>query len=384
VADLPLRVLVIGSYDHTTPRARQLDRLLALIGAHTDRRRVEVWGDDRSVVLGGSKLRTVARVVTGLARVGWRFLRAPRPDVVLVPYPGHFDMLVLGPLARMRRVPVVLDLFISLHDTAVGDRGLVGDASLLGRALRFVDRRAVRGAQRVLADTPEHAAHFARLGGVDERRVSVVPVGADDRVFAPVRGVDPVPGRVLFYGTFIPLHGTDVIVRAAALLGSAPETAGVRVRMIGDGQDRPAAEALAATLGARIEFVAPMAEERLAKEIAAAEMCLGIFDDGAKAARVVPNKVFQVLAAGQPCITARTPAVESMFGDIAGDGLVLVPPGDPEALAAAVAQLHLDPERRRSVAAGGRRAFDERAADVVLAPRLRDALVAVSRPGNRG
>jgi len=58
---------------------------------------------------------------------------------------------------------------------------------------------------------------------------------------------------------------------------------------------------------------------------------LGIFGTGAKAARVIPNKVFQALACARPVVTADTPAARELLTHEI-DAL-LVPPGDGSALA---------------------------------------------------
>ena len=57
-------------------------------------------------------------------------------------YPGWFDVLLLAVLARVRRMPVVFDIFISLYDTVVSDRELAAPRSVLGRTCRLVDRLA--------------------------------------------------------------------------------------------------------------------------------------------------------------------------------------------------------------------------------------------------
>ena len=75
-------------------------------------------------------------------------------------------------------------------------------------------------------------------------------------------------------------------------------------------------------------------------EIQAAGCALGIFGTGAKAARVIPNKAFQAIACATPLITADTPAARELLTD--GHDALLVPPGDPEALAAAVRRLAAD------------------------------------------
>lgn len=354
-------VLVLGSFDPVMTRNRQLLRLLGSLDVDVRVRHVPVWSSERLGDATGSRWRLALRVAWGLVRIGVAFLRSPRPDVLLVPYPGHFDMFVLGPLARLRRVPVVLEFFISLHETTVLDRGLVQDRSWVARVTRAADRWSIRWSTLVLADTPEDAAFFASLAGVAPERCRVVWIGADPAVFHPV-SEEAVAGRVLFYGTYIPLHGTDTIVRAAAQLGGD----GVTVRMIGSGQLRDEIEQLARSLDAPVEFVDTVDEAELPLEIARAQLCLGIFDGGPKAARVVPNKVFQVLAVGRPCITAETPAVRAALGD----AVVCVPPEDPGALALAISGLLGDEARSADLLRRGRELMDGPFSESQLADRL--------------
>jgi glycosyltransferase involved in cell wall biosynthesis len=73
--------------------------------------------------------------------------------------------------------------------------------------------------------------------------------------------------------------------------------------------------------------------------VASHHVCLGIFGTGDKAQRVVPNKVFQGAAAGCAIVTSDTPPQRRALGDAA----ILVPPGNPEALATALLRLADDP-----------------------------------------
>ena len=61
----------------------------------------------------------------------------------------------------------------------------------------------------------------------------------------------------------------------------------------------------------------------------------------AKAAMVVPNKVYQAAAAGRPLVTRDGPALREVLEP--GAHCLVCPPGDPDALAAAVARLLDDP-----------------------------------------
>jgi glycosyltransferase involved in cell wall biosynthesis len=272
---------------------------------------------------------------------------------------------VLGPIARLRRVPAVLDVFISLFDTVVSDRGLRSPRSPVALATRTLDTVACWSVPLVVVDTPEHADFFARFTHRNRSRFGVLWVGAEELRFVPA----PDPGDdapILWYLTYIPLHGFDTVARAAALLGDDGRT----IRLIGDGQERARAEALAAELGlTNLEFVAPVPEAELPAEIARSSICLGVFGTSDKAARVVPNKVFQGAAAGRPVVTAANPAIANAFGD----ALVTVPAGDAAALADALRALR--GPARLAFAQRGRTVFESRYSEAALAADL-DALLA--------
>jgi glycosyltransferase involved in cell wall biosynthesis len=214
----------------------------------------------------------------------------------------------------------------------------------------------------VVVDTPEHAAFFASFTrrGID--KFAVLWVGADESLYRPAPDAgDAAP--ILWYLTYIPLHGFDTVARAAALL--ARTDPGRTLRLVGDGQDRATAEAVAKEMGLHnIEFVDAVPERELPDEISRASICLGVFGTSDKASRVVPNKVFQCAAASRAIVTAETPAIRTAFGD----ALVTVPVADAEALAEALRSLH--GEARLQAAARAREVFATRFSDAALARDL--------------
>ena len=84
-----------------------------------------------------------------------------------------------------------------------------------------------------------------------------------------------------------------------------------------------------------VEWVEWVEYERLPEEIQRAGCALGVFGTSPKTGRVIPNKAFQALACGTPLVTADTPAARELLTD--GESALLVPPGDPDALADGVA-----------------------------------------------
>ena len=288
-----------------------------------------------------------------LARAELRLLRRPaeRYDAVIVGYPGHFDL----PAARRaaRGAPVIFNPLVSLADTLVSDRARFQPGSLPARALSLVDRRALRSADVVVADTEQHARFFAELA--DLERVEVCFVGAEERVFQP--GLPGAFTHALFVGKLIPLHGLDTILEAARL---APE---LPFRVVGTGQ----LDKLLEARPSNVEWVTWVEYEQLAGELHKAGAALGIFGGSDKAARVIPNKAFQALACATPLVTADTPAARELLVD--EESALLVPPGDAQALADALRRLSTDDALRARIAAGGLAAYRRHASENVLGRR---------------
>jgi glycosyltransferase involved in cell wall biosynthesis len=294
-----------------------------------------------------------------LALAEARLLRRPseRFDAVLVGYPGQLDL----PAARRaaRGAPVVFSPLVSLSDSLVADRRRFRAGSPAARALRALDRFSLRSADLVVADTEAHADFLAELAGLPRERLAVAFVGAEERLFQP--GWSPT-GPPLFVGKLIPLHGLETILAAARM---APE---VRLQIAGSGQ----LDQLLEQRPENVEWIRWIPYEELPQTLHSAACALGIFGTSAKAERVIPNKAFQALACGTPLVTGDTPAARELLVD--GESALLVPPGDPEALADALRRLTSDAGLARRIADGGLRAYRERASEEVLGARWRSLL----------
>jgi len=346
-----LRVCYFGTYERAYPRNAQVISCLRRAGVEVDEKHVSIWDDARESWTAGAG--RALRLLAAEARL--LTVRPREIDALIVGYPGHLDLPAARRAARGR--PVVFNPLVSLADTLVADRGRFRPRSLPARVLETIDRRAFRGADVVVADTGAHARFFAELAGLDD--VPVCFVGAEERLFQPgwrqsARFV------ALFVGKLIPLQGVDTILAAAR---AAPE---ISFRVVGSGQ-------LAPRLRHRppnVEHVPWVKYEKLPAEIHSAGCALGIFGTTGKAQRVIPNKAFQALACGAPLVTADTPAARELLVD--GESALLVPAGDPTALAETVRRLAADPELARRIAAGGRTTYERHASEAVLGARWRD------------
>jgi glycosyltransferase involved in cell wall biosynthesis len=374
-----VRVLAFGTYDvRTHPRVGVLVEGLCARGDQVREVNVRLGIDTAGRV---AMLRQpwrlpllalrLARCWTVLIARGLHERRRHRPDAVLVGYLGHFDVL----LARLlfRRAVLVLDHLVFAADTAT-DRGMAGSWKV--RLLSWLDRRALTAADVVVVDTEENG----RLVPADlADRVVVVPVGAPAAWFTAGEAHGPRgdgdPLRVVFFGLFTPLQGTPAIGAAIGLLAGDPR---VHVTMVGRGQDRAEAQRLAAG-NPRVQWLDWVPAGQLPELVARHDVCLGILGTGAKALRVVPNKVYQGAAAGCAVITSDTPVQRSALGDAA----VFIPPGDAAGLAAALAELAGNPSALEKLRSAARDRAGERFAAPAVVGTLRHRLQSMSRTPTR-
>lgn len=348
-----MNVAYFGTYDRAYPRNAQVISCLRAAGIGVDEVHVSVWEGRRHQWNVGAG--AAARLGLAEARLFARKLPAGC-DLVIVGYPGHLDLPAAKLAARDR--PIVFNPLVSLADTFVADRRRFRAGSLQARALELVDRRAFGAADLVVADTRAHANFFATFTSTP---IDVCFVGAEDAVFLPDWNPQE-PFTALFVGKLIPLHGVDVVLEAARRASE------VRFRIVGSGQldrlldDRPP----------NVEHVPWVDYEELPSELRRAGCALGIFGVTTKAGRVIPNKAYQALACGTPLVTADTPAARELLTD--GQDALLVPAGDPGALATEVRRLAADASLRTRLSAGGRATYERRASEAVLGAEWRTLL----------
>jgi glycosyltransferase involved in cell wall biosynthesis len=352
--------LVSGS-DIAVPVARSAGPLAGVTVAHLGHFDPEYA---RNRIMAKALVRAGATVVTVSDRRTFvhrtpgllRELARTHADVVLVGFPGHSEVALARAVGARTRVPVVFDAFVSRYETGE-DRGNAPPGSPRARSNRFQDRIACAFATRVVCDTDTHADYFATRVGVARRKLRRVWVGADDDVMRHTPFRDTGEFRVFVYASFIPLHGLEHVVRAAHALDQAGED--VRIDVVGAGATEAAVKALAAELRVRnLRFLGRLAYDHLPREMAASDVCLGVFGTSPKSQRVIPNKVFDALSVGRPVVTADTPAVREVLTH--GETAWLCPAGDPDALAGALLALRADVEIRRRLSERGHELFTRR------------------------
>ncbi|MCH8843604.1 MAG: glycosyltransferase [SAR324 cluster bacterium] len=346
VYDKNIRIVAWGTYDLSKPRTRILLRAIREAGVDIVECHQDVWGgvEDKSRISGlVAVIRVFGRWLSSYPKLIWRYLRISRHDIVIVPYMGHLDILVIWPFARLRRVPIVWDAFLSLYNTVVEDRELVHSRHPLALLLYIWEWLACHAADLVLVDTKAHAQYFVETFQICAERIGSVFVGAEPEIFPATGNIEKdiinseSTTTILFYGQFIPLHGILTIIEAARLAKDLP----IRWIIVGRGQEAASVQRLLNSDPIpSLTWVPWVPYDQLVEIICNADICLGIFGTSRKAGMVIPNKVFQILSTGAPLITRDSPAIRELL-DPNMPGVFLIPPGDPKCLVGAINEFRL-------------------------------------------
>ena len=306
-----------------------------------------------------------------------RALRARAGDVDVV-----HDNQVLG-YGNLGIRRLGLPLVTSIHHPISVDRRIELTAA---RGLRKLPKwrwysfvgmqgRVARRIGPVLTGSESSKADILRDFKVPPDNVRVIPLGVDTRLFHPRPETRRVPGRIVAVASAdSPVKGVATLLRAYAKLATERTVSLTLVsKLMPDGPTERLLGEL--SLADRVEFVSGISDSELAQLVASAEIA------------VVPSlyegfslPAVEHMASGTPLVASRTGAIP----EVTGDAAMLVTPGDPEELCAALRTLHDSPAERERLSAAALARVAERFAWPAVAratvAEYRQAIAAVRTP----
>ncbi|MAE72343.1 MAG: glycosyltransferase family 1 protein [Gemmatimonadetes bacterium] len=274
-----------------------------------------------------------------------RLLRSMRPDLV------HTHTAKAGTLGRIAaRLAGVKAVVHTFHGHVLsGYFSKTKSAVIL-----WIERILARSTTRVVTLTEIQRREIVGLG-IGGDRVVTLPLGMD---LTPYENLDERRGRlrlelaagdrflVGLVARLVPIKRVEDFIEAAQLVTLRTES--MRFLIVGDGELRVALERKAHGLGLgedQLSFLGFRDDlETIYADLDLLVLCSA--NEGS------PVAIMEAMASGVPVVATAVGGVPDLVAD--GETGVLVPAGDPHALAEAIRELHAAPELRRRLAAAGR------------------------------
>jgi len=212
--------------------------------------------------------------------------------------------------------------------------------------------RRARAATFVSTCTEANRRFLIEETGLSPSQVVLCRHGVDLARFTGIVR-EPVPGRILSIGRLVPKKGFDILIEACAIL--AQRGIEFELRIIGSGDLGPQLSARAQELGIgdRVELGKGRPQSELLGELAQAELFAlapYVLPDGDRDG--VPNVILEAMAAGVAVVSTAVSGIPEVVET--GRTGTLVAPGEPGALADALAMMLCDAPERERIAAAAR------------------------------
>jgi colanic acid biosynthesis glycosyl transferase WcaI len=237
-------------------------------------------------------------------------------------------------------------------------------------ALDRINRYLLRHADAIVALGDRMRRRLVEEKGADPARIHVIHNWADCDAIVPGSKDNAFAREHGLVDRFVLMHSGNVGLsqNLETLIDAADRLRGkerLTIAIVGDGAKREALEAMAAARGlTNVRFFPYQPKALLQDSFAAADAFLVSLKGGIEGF-IVPSKVYGILAAGRPYIAATDPSSEpAQIARECGCGLVAAP-GDPAALADAIATMYDDPAMTKDMGARARlaaRQYDRKVA----------------------
>ena len=335
---------------------------------------------DRSRIFGRA-----ANYVTYVAGLVWRAMLSRRPDLVVCMTDPPFIGSIARVVAARFRAPLLVVMQDVFPEIAVKLGRLKSPVS--ARLLRLLIDPSLRAADRVVV-IGETMKLRVEAKGVSAERIRVIPNWGDVTNVVPMPHENDWSRRHKLARRFVVMHSgnighaqnLDALVRATTFLRDLDDLA---VVIIGSGARRAELVGLSRMLETdQVEILPYQDRAILSQSLSTADVHVVGLAKGL-AGYVVPSRLYGILAAGRPVIAATDPESETAQLVAEIECGVLVPPGNPFALARAIRAAH---DGEYDLAEMGRRArsFAEAEADRSIAVhRYRRVLSELEEAGAR-
>jgi glycosyltransferase involved in cell wall biosynthesis len=263
------------------------------------------------------------------------------PDVIIGSSPHLFAALSGELLARHFNIPFVLEVR-DLWPAVLVDLGVSRYHPMI-KLMQWIEKYLYRRATHIITLLPGASAYLEKFS-VPAQKITWLPNSVQLDVIPQYKQKsDTDKFTIMYAGTHGLANDLETILKAANILQQKKCAHTIRIRLIGDGPEKPRLKSLALRLNlSTVEFCDPVSKKEIYSVLNEADVFVILLTDSPVFRwGISPNKLFDYLAMERPIIFG----INSPFNPIekfkAG---ISIKPGDPAALADAILQLFLLPQ----------------------------------------
>ncbi len=299
-----------------------------------------------------SELLRLLQLLLSMARGAYYIVRHLR-SADLVYSRDRFSLLLAFIPARLLRKPIVYEV----NGLTSEQRKMHGKYFLnriYVKVLETLDKLAFANAISVVCVTDairdfycsrhkRYASKFFTVNnGVSTKYFHPLPMDSDIIELRERLGFDDKDDIITYVGNLSPWQGVEYLVKSAPAV--LEKNTSVRFMIIGKGPAYAQCQRLSEELGVsdRFKFVGQVPYSSLGRYVNLSDVCVAPYT------RDIPNcpiKIYEYLACGKPVVCSDIPGIDNLRDK---NLLVLVEPGNPEALASALLGTLEDMDARRA------------------------------------
>ena len=297
-------------------------------------------------------------------KANWTVAEEDKPDVIIASSPDFFHTLSGWLLSRRHKASFIMEVR-DLWPDIFKDLGLISNRFILW-ALSLLAKFVYGRASAVVTVTKGYAAQLVTKG-VKAEKVYVIPNAvndadfqAADRARAEQAGnrirselqINPLSKVILYVGNHGKAQGLGQLVDAARLLMNRSD---IQFVLVGDGADKQRLQDLAKGLP-NLQFLPNQSKDKVWALYDMCTLSVSCLRDIPSFNTTIPSKIFEIMAAQVPLIAC----LQGEAADIVtqAEAGVVVPPEQPDKLAAAITSLIDAPARMDLLAKNGREFAD--------------------------
>jgi len=240
----------------------------------------------------------------------------------------------------------------------------------LNRILEKINRFLLRKADKTVAIGETMKRRLVEIKNVPEGKIKIIHNWADCEKIKPINGSNSFQSRYDLKGKFVVMHSGNIglsqdlekLIEAANILRQKKD---IVFLMVGEGNKKTELERKGREWGLDNLIFLPYQPKRLLKySFSAGDLFIISLKKGL-AGYIVPSKLYGILASGSPFIAAVDLDCEVAAVAKHYKCGILIPPGDPQALASAIVRLYDDPSNLKKMGKRAREAagnFDRKVA----------------------